>query len=217
MEKKCPICLLTFDLEKLNKLPCSHYICSDCITDFIHHSNQCPICKKEFINYETSNKENINLTQEDLNLIEKEKKEIFNNEEFDCLTIEEVDKQLKILKKVTDDISLNFSGCGNKGSEYEFKIINAVYDQIKETDKLLDLDEFNGKKIAKNINDLILEIKRLKSRYYYSENNDKFSEKESIIKIKDNDDDNGFQYNFNIEYVDNKKYNKKKKKKKNNL
>ena len=59
-----------------------------------------------------------------------------------------------------------------------------------------------------------MEIKRLKSRYYYCDSNDKFSEKESIIKINDNDDDNGFQYQFNIEYVDNKKYNKKKKKKK---
>ena len=214
MEKKCPICLLTFDLEKLNKLPCLHYICNNCIKDFIHHSNHCPICKKEFVNYESSNKENINLTQEDLYLIEKEKKELLNKEDFDCLTVEEVDGQLKILKKIIDDISLNFSGCGNKGSDYEFKIINGVYDKINETDKLLDLEEFNGKTIAKNINDIILEIKRLKSRYYYSESNDKFSEKESIIKINDNDDDNGFQYQFNIEYVDNKKYNKKKKKKK---
>jgi hypothetical protein len=98
-------------------------------------------------------------------------------------------------------------------TSYEAWLVQSEH-MVPETDKLLDLEEFNGKTIAKNINDIILEIKRLKSRYYYSESNDKFSEKESIIKINDNDDDNGFQYQFNIEYVDNKKYNKKKKKKK---
>ena len=213
MDKKCPICLLPIETEKLNKLPCLHYICNECIKDFIQHSNQCPICKKEFINYESSTNEKINLTQEDLNLIEKEKKEFLNNEDFDCITIEEVEKQLKIIKKATDDISLNFSGIGNKGCDFEFKVISGIYEKIKETDHLLDLEEFNGKKIAKNLNDMILEIKRLKSRYYYSDSNDKFSEKETIIKINNNDDDNGFQCQFNIEYVDKKKKNNIKKKK----
>ena len=208
MERNCPICLSFLPEGQLTTLPCTHTICTNCITQFTHYSNKCPICSKEFLDYESPSHSKHILTQEQLAEISKQHKEFYENETFDCLTRKEVEIQLKEIRKVADEISITlFTPRTVKGSEKEKSVLQGIYEKIEETYDLVDLDEYDGVSIAKNVNEMIIEVKRLKSRYY-----------EKWLEIEEDDNGGGgdFTMKFNVEYVDikNKPHGNKKKKKK---
>lgn len=207
MERNCPICLSLLPEGQLTTLPCLHNICTECITQFTYYSNKCPICSKEFLAYESPTHLQHELSKEELDSISQKKKDFFINENFDCLTRKDIENQLKDLKKLSDDISIRlFTPRIDRGSEKESSVLQFVYEKISDTYDLLDLEEFDGKTIAQNINDMIIEIKRLNSRYYKD-----FIENEP----DDYGGEGDFTAKFEVEYIDvkNKHGNKKRKKK----
>ena len=45
-QKDCVICLSNFVLgDKIKRLPCLHIFHTDCIEDWLHNSELCPLCK----------------------------------------------------------------------------------------------------------------------------------------------------------------------------
>lgn len=207
MERNCPICLSLLPEGQLTTLPCFHNICMECISQFTHYSNKCPICSQEFLAYESPNHSKHELSKEELDSISQTKKDFFLNEHFDCLTRKDIENQLKDLKKLSDSISIRlFTPRTERGSDKESSVLQSVYEKINDTYDLLDLEEFDGKSIAQNINDMIIEIKRLNSRYY-----------KDFIEIEPDDYGGGedFTNRFEVEYIDvkNKHGNKKRKKK----
>ncbi|XP_002741845.1 E3 ubiquitin-protein ligase RNF181-like [Saccoglossus kowalevskii] len=50
MGKKCPVCLLEFDIhEKAKQLPCQHQFHSGCILPWLKKTNSCPVCRHELL------------------------------------------------------------------------------------------------------------------------------------------------------------------------
>ena len=204
MEVNCPICLLAVSKDNVSLLPCKHEICSNCIKEFVHYSNKCPICNKDFLNFQ--DKEEIHeLTKEELDDISQNKKDFFINESFDCLTKEEILPQLETLKKLADDISIKlFPPRAPIGSEKESEVLGKIYEKINETYNIYEEEEFDGKSTAENINNIILEIKNLKNGIY------RFGDKESAFE----GEDDKFKCQFSIEFCDKGRKGGKKRKKK---
>ena len=195
MEGNCPICLTQIKEEKINILSCGHQICEDCIVKFIEFNNKCPICNKSFMNY-TSKKDNKEhqLTQDNLANIDKKKKESELAENFECITIEDIEQQLKFIKSKADNLFNKLFGPRNEGgSEKENEILTGIYNRIEKIKDMTDNEEINFKKINEIIDKMIIEIKKIERREY----------KDYIDTT-----DNGLQ--FQIEFCTKKKGKKKK-------
>ena len=195
MESSCPICLNPILEEKINILSCGHNICSDCIIKFIEFNNKCPICNKQFMNY-TSKKDNQihELTKENILNIYKNKKEMQLNENFECITIEDIEQQINYVKSKADFLYNKLFGPRNeKGSEKEKDLIINMYESINNIKEMIKKEETNFKKINEIINGLIIDVKKVENREY----------KDYIEKV-----DNGLE--FEIEYCTKKKGKKKK-------
>ena len=195
MEGNCPICLTQIKEEKINILSCGHQICEDCIEKFIQFNNKCPICNKSFMNY-TSKKDNKEhqLTQDNLSNIDKKKKESELAENFECITLEDIEQQLKFIKSKADNLFNKLFGPRNEGgSEKENEILAGIYDRIEKIKDMTDNEEINFKKINEIIDKMIIEIKKIERREY-----------KDYIETADN----GLQ--FQIEFCTKKKGKKKK-------
>ena len=195
MESSCPICLNPILEEKINILSCGHNICSDCIIKFIEFNNKCPICNKQFMNY-TSKKDNQihELTKENISNIDKNKKEMQLNENFECITIEDIEQQINYIKSKADFLYNKLFGPRNEnGSEKEKDLIVNIYESINKIKEMMKKEEINFKKINEIINGLIIDVKKVENREY----------KDYIEKV-----DNGLE--FEIEYCTKKKGKKKK-------
>ena len=195
MESKCPICLNLIISEKINTLSCGHNICEDCIQKFIEFNNKCPICNKVFMSYisKKDNKEHL-LTKDDLTNIDKKKKESQLNENFECITIEDINQQIKYLKSRADASYNKLFGPRNeKGSEKEGEVLGSIYDNIEKIKNMMNKDEINFKKINEIIDKMIVEIKKVEKREY-----------KDYVEIVDN----GLE--FQIEYCTKKKGKKRK-------
>jgi len=218
MDSNCPICLFPITEEKINKLTCSHCICTDCINEFIKHSNLCPICKKEFLNYQNSKNENIILSKETLSQIEEEKKNFYKEENFDCITRNDITRQLNILEKNCEEISFKFNQLGNFASEKELFILSKIYKTIDNTFSLIYEEEYDAKIVQQNITYMIMEIKNLKSRKYRYEYLEKDDEDENNENFEDDFIDpklnHGIKCKYEIDFVVNNNNKLKRKKKK---
>ena len=201
MESSCPICLNPISEEKINVLSCGHKICSDCIIKFIEFNNKCPICNKQFMNY-TSKIDNklYELTKDNLSNIDKKKKESELNENFECITIEDIEQQIKYVKSKADYLYNKLFGPRNeKGSDKEKDMILNMYENIDKIKDMINIDEteeINFKKINEIIDKMIIDVKKVENREYQN----------YIEEV-----DNGMQ--FEIEYCTKKKGKKKKHKK----
>ena len=195
MESNCPICLTQIKEEKINILSCGHQICEDCIEKLIEFNNKCPICNKSFMNY-TSKKDNKEhqLTQDNLSNIDKKKKESELAENFECITIEDIEQQLKFIKSKADNLFNKLFGPRNEGgSEKENEVLTGIYNRIEKIKDMTDNEEINFKKINEIIDKMIIEIKKIERREY-----------KDYIETTDN----GLQ--FQIEFCTKKKGKKKK-------
>ena len=138
------------------------------------------------------------LTKDNLLNINKNKKEFELNENFECITIEDIEQQIKYLKSKADYLYNKLFGPRNEnGSDKEKEMILNVYENI---DKIKDMinaeEEINFKKINEIIDRMITDLKKVENREY----------KNYIEEV-----DNGMQ--FDIEYCTKKKGKKKKHKK----
>jgi hypothetical protein len=191
----CPICLNQIVEEKINILSCGHQTCEDCIEKFIEFNNKCPICNKTFLSY-TSIKDNKEhqLTQNNLSNIDKKKKESELAESFECITIEDINQQLKYIKSLADNLYNKLFGPRNEGgSDKENEILSGIYEKINKIRDMTNEEEINFKKVNEMIDKMIIEIKKVEKREY----------KDYIEST-----DNGLQ--FQIEYCTRKKGKKKK-------
>ena len=198
MESSCPICLNQIPENKINILSCEHIICSDCITKFIEFNNKCPICNKTFMNY-TSKKDNQlhQLTKDNLSHINQNKKEFQLNENFECITIEDIEQQMKYLKSRADYLYNKLFAPRNEiGSDKEREMIVNIYEEINKIKDMINEEEIDFKKINEIIDGMIIDLKKVENREY----------KDYIEQV-----DNGLE--FEIEYFTKKKGKKKKHKK----
>ena len=196
METSCPICLTPIPEEKINILSCGHKICSECILKFIEFNNKCPICNSPFMNYTSKIDNKLHeLTKDNLSNINKKKKEFELNENFECITIEDIEQQIKYIKSKADYLYNKLFGPRNEnGSDKEKDMILNMYENINKIKEMInDDEEINFKKINKIIDTMINDIKKVETREY----------KNYIEEV-----DNGMQ--FDIEYCTKKKGKKKK-------
>ena len=196
METSCPICLTPIPDEKINILSCGHKICSECILKFIEFNNKCPICNSPFMNYTSKIDNKLHeLTKDNLSNINKKKKEFELNENFECITIEDIEQQIKYIKSKADYLYNKLFGPRNEnGSDKEKDMILNMYENINKIKEMInDDEEINFKKINKIIDTMINDIKKVETREY----------KNYIEEV-----DNGMQ--FDIEYCTKKKGKKKK-------
>ena len=196
METSCPICLTPIPEEKINILSCGHKICSECILKFIEFNNKCPICNSPFMNYTSKIDNKLHeLTKDNLSNINKKKKEFELNENFECITIEDIEQQVKYVKSKADYLYNKLFGPRNEnGSDKENDMILNMYENINKIKEMInDDEEINFKKINEIIDTMINDIKKVETREY----------KNYIEEV-----DNGMQ--FDIEYCTKKKGKKKK-------
>ena len=196
METSCPICLTPIPDEKINILSCGHKICSECILKFIEFNNKCPICNSPFMNYTSKIDNKLHeLTKDNLSNINKKKKEFELNENFECITIEDIEQQIKYVKSKADYLYNKLFGPRNEnGSDKEKEMILNMYENINKIKEMInDDEEINFKKINEIIDTMINDIKKVETREY----------KNYIEEV-----DNGMQ--FDIEYCTKKKGKKKK-------
>ena len=196
METSCPICLTPIPEEKINILSCGHKICSECILKFIEFNNKCPICNSPFMNYTSKIDNKLHeLTKDNLSNINKKKKEFELNENFECITIEDIEQQIKYIKSKADYLYNKLFGPRNEnGSDKEKEMILNMYENINKIKEMInDDEEINFKKINEIIDTMINDIKKVETREY----------KNYIEEV-----DNGIQ--FDIEYSTKKKGKKKK-------
>ena len=196
METSCPICLTPIPDEKINILSCGHKICSECILKFIEFNNKCPICNSPFMNYTSKIDNKLHeLTKDNLSNINKKKKEFELNENFECITIEDIEQQIKYIKSKADYLYNKLFGPRNEnGSDKEKEMILNMYENINKIKEMInDDEEINFKKINEIIDTMINDIKKVETREY----------KNYIEEV-----DNGIQ--FDIEYCTKKKGKKKK-------
>ena len=195
----CPICLNQIQEDKINILSCGHVICTECILKFIEFNNKCPICNKIFMNYITKKDNKIHeLTNDNLININKNKKEFQLNENFECITIEDIEQQIKYIKSKSDYLYNKLFGPRNEiGSEKEKEMILDIYEKINKIKEMINNNkEIDFKKINEIIDGIIVDLKKIENREY----------KDYIEEV-----DNGLQ--FEIEYCNKKKGKKKKNKK----
>ena len=195
MESICPICLNPLETGKISTLSCGHKICFDCIEKFIEFNNKCPVCNKTFMNYisENDNKEH-QLTNDNLSNINKKKKEFELNENFECITVEDINQQIKFIKSKADNLyNLLFGPRNENGSEKENEVLSNIYDNIEKIKDMINEEEINFKDISQKIDKMIVELKKIQRREY-----------KDYIETTDN----GLQ--FQIEYCTKKKGKKKK-------
>ena len=195
----CPICLNPIQEDKINILLCGHVICTECILKFIEFNNKCPICNKIFMNYITKKDNKIHeLTNDNLININKNKKEFQLNENFECITIEDIEQQIKYIKSKSDYLYNKLFGPRNEiGSEKEKEMILDIYEKINKIKEMINNNkEIDFKKINEIIDGIIVDLKKIENREY----------KDYIEEV-----DNGLQ--FEIEYCNKKKGKKKKNKK----
>ena len=195
----CPICLNPIQEDKINILSCGHVICSECILKFIEFNNKCPICNKIFMNYITKKDNKIHeLTNDNFININKNKKEFQLNENFECITIEDIEQQIKYIKSKSDYLYNKLFGPRNEiGSEKEKEMILDIYEKINKIKEMINNNkEIDFKKINEIIDGIIVDLKKIENREY----------KDYIEEV-----DNGLQ--FEIEYCNKKKGKKKKNKK----
>ena len=196
METSCPICLTPIPDEKINILSCGHKICSECILKFIEFNNKCPICNSPFMNYTSKIDNKLHeLTKDNLSNMNKKKKEFELNENFECITIEDIEQQIKYVKSKADYLYNKLFGPRNEnGSDKENDMILNMYENINKIKEMInDDEEINFKKINEIIDTMINDIKKVETREY----------KNYIEEV-----DNGIQ--FDIEYCTKKKGKKKK-------
>ena len=195
MESNCPICLNPLENGKISILSCEHKICDNCISKFIEFNNKCPICNTTFMNY-TSQKDNKEhqLTSDELSNITKKKKEFELNENFECITVEDINQQIKFIKSKADNLyNLLFGPRNENGSEKENEVLSNIYDNIEKIKDMINEEEINFKDISQKIDKMIVELKKIQRREY-----------KDYIETTDN----GLQ--FQIEYCTKKKGKKKK-------
>ena len=195
----CPICLNPIQEDKINILSCGHVICTECILKFIEFNNKCPICNKIFMNYITKKDNKIHeLTNDNFININKNKKEFQLNENFECITIEDIEQQIKYIKSKSDYLYNKLFGPRNEiGSEKEKEMILDIYEKINKIKEMINNNkEIDFKKINEIIDGIIVDLKKIENREY----------KDYIEEV-----DNGLQ--FEIEYCNKKKGKKKKNKK----
>ena len=102
--EKCLICLEDFiENNQVLYLPCSHLFHSVCILRWLLDNNKCPICNSPFMNYTSKIDNKLHeLTKDNLSNINKKKKEFELNENFECITIEDIEQQIKYIKSKED-------------------------------------------------------------------------------------------------------------------
>ena len=165
MESSCPICLTPIPEEKINTLSCGHNICSDCIPKFIEFNNKCPICNKPFMNYTSKIDNKLHeLTKENLSNINFHKKESQLNENFECITIEDIEQQIKYLKSKADYLYNKLFGPRNEiGSDKEREMILNIYEEINKIKEMINEEEIDFKKINEIIDGLIIDTKKVEN------------------------------------------------------
>ena len=195
MEGICPICLNPLEKDKISILSCGHETCEDCILKFIEFNNKCPICNQTFMNYiSQKDKKEHQLTNDNLSNINKKRKESELDENFDCITVEDINQQLKFLKSKADSLYTKLFGPRNEnGSEKENEVLSNVYGNIEKIKDMINEEEINFKEISEKIDKMIVELKKVKNRDY-----------QDYVETTDN----GLQ--FQIEYCTKKKGKKKK-------
>ena len=150
------------------------------------------------MNYITKKDNKIHeLTNDNLININKNKKEFQLNENFECITIEDIEQQIKYIKSKSDYLYNKLFGPRNEiGSDKEREMIVNIYEEINKIKDMINEEEIDFKKINEIIDGLIIDTKKVESREY----------KDYVEKV-----DNGLE--FEIEYVTKKKGKKKKHKK----
>ena len=168
MEGSCPICLNALIEEKINILLCGHKICEDCIEKYIQFNNKCPICNETFNNY-ISKKDNKQhqLTINNLNNIDKNKRESQLNENFDCIPLEDINQQIQYLKSKANNLYNRLFGPRNEnGSEKENDVLSNIFNNIEKIKEMMNEEEINYKLINEMIDKMIVEIKKIEKREY---------------------------------------------------
>ena len=76
--ENCPICLNLIKESKISIYQCDHSLCQNCFNDLLlYHLNRCPLCLKEFIEYEVYSEDKIekkSLTEEEIQRVILNKK-----------------------------------------------------------------------------------------------------------------------------------------------
>ena len=142
---------------------------------------------------EKDNKEH-QLTNDNLSNINKKRKESELNENFECITVEDINQQIKFIKSKADNLyNLLFGPRNENGSEKENEVLSNIYDNIEKIKDMINEEEINFKDISQKIDKMIVELKKIQRREY----------KDYIETF-----DNGLQ--FQIEYCTKKKGKRKK-------
>ena len=101
-------------------------------------------------------------------LIQKVKKiYLFIDENFECFSKSQIEKELKEFKKILDDIKTElFVKRLGDGSDREFSIIEDIYERIMTSNELIKIPQFEGKLIMQNIDLIITDLNNLETRKY---------------------------------------------------
>ena len=153
-EIQCPICLN--DIEEGIELPCRHKTCVKCLENYVEFNNICPLCKNEFLWYKNKGIK-IELNKEQLNSIKKYKKSEIENEHFDCITKDNIQTQLNLIKNNADKISLELFGPRNEvGNSKESEVLNEIYDSVYDNQQKLkeELEENEYIELIKSVDNL---------------------------------------------------------------
>ena len=211
LSTKCPICLSFHHPNSFVILPCEHLLCKECINILTNVNNKCPLCNKEYSTYTTTeDNQTHSLTQDNMENINKHKKEMYEEENFECITRDEVYSQLQMIEKRKSVFEMKMlSERTERLSDIERKLFKEMCELIEETYSLLELEEFEGKIIAQNVNNVIIMIKQLERREWQSS----IGEECGFLKDKEQEDE-GYMLNNGIEIeIGSRKNNKKRKKK----
>ena len=211
LSTKCPICLSFHHPNSFVILPCEHLLCKECINILTNVNNKCPLCNKEYSTYTTTeDNQTHSLTQDNMENINKHKKEMYEEENFECITRDEVYSQLQMIEKRKSVFEMKMlSERTERLSDIERKLFKEMCELIEETYSLLELEEFEGKIIAQNVNNVIIMIKQLEKREWQSS----IGEECGFLKDKEQEDE-GYMLNNGIEIeIGSRKNNKKRKKK----
>ena len=209
---KCPVCLSFNPPNSFVILPCEHLLCKECMNILTNLNNKCPLCNKEYSTYiTTEDNQTHSLTLDNMENINKHKREMYEEENFECITRDEVYSQLQMIEKRKSVFEKKMlSERTERLSDIERKLFKEMCAMIEETYSLLELEEFEGKIIAQNINNVIIMIKQLEKREWQSS----IGEECGFLKDKEQEDE-GYMLNngIEIEIGGSRKNNKKRKKK----
>ena len=102
-------------------------------------------------------------------------------ENFECITREELLIDLKHYQKLAENIKINLFVRRNcDGSSKEYAVLEEVLDQIDLSHKEVSCHKLDSKSVIKNLDFVINSIKELQQRKYVSRNNFNINRKTRI-------------------------------------